>query len=97
MVVNSALKISCFNALNRALKQDAEAMNFFLGRKNLNVSKLSPEMIAGIDKIGQEVLDEYAAKDPMFAKVLASQRDYRKLVEPYADLTRLPYPYGQSK
>lgn len=97
VIVKNALKVSCFNAMNRALKQDAEAMNFFLNHKSLNVTKLSDEMIAGIKKIGDEVLDEYAAKDPVFAKVLASQRDYRKLVEPYADMTRLPYPYGRSK
>ena len=93
-IVQSALKVSCFNAINRALKQDAEAMNFFLNRKGLNVSKLSPEMIKGIIELGDKVLDEYAAKDPVFAKVLDSQRTYRKLVEPYADLTRLPFPYA---
>lgn len=95
--VKVALKISSFNAMNKAMKEDAEAMNFFLNHKDLHVSKLSDEMIKGIIKIGDEELDKYAEKDEFFAKVLKSQRDYRKLVEPYADLTRLPYPYADSK
>ncbi|MBN1226753.1 MAG: hypothetical protein JXA79_07155, partial [Deltaproteobacteria bacterium] len=61
----------------------------------LEVSKLSPEMIAEITKIGNEELDKNAKEDPMFAKVLKSQIDFRKMVEPYADLVRLPYPYAK--
>lgn len=93
--VKVALQVSCFAAMNSAMKQDAQAMNFFLTYPGLNVSKLSDEMIAKIVKIGDEELDRYAKKDAFFAKVLKSQRDFRKLVEPYADLTRLPYPYAK--
>lgn len=92
--VKVALIVSSFNSMNLAMKQDAEAMNFFLGYKGLHVSKLSDEMIKEIVKIGDEELEKYAQRNPFFAKVLKSQRDYRKLVEPYADLTRLPYPYA---
>ena len=93
--VKVALQVSCFHAMNLAMKQDAEAMNFFLNYKGLNVSKLSDEMIAEIVKIGDEELDLFAKKDPFFAKVLKSQRDFRKLVEPYAAMIRLPYPYAK--
>ncbi len=93
--VKVALRDSCFWAVNEALKQDAEAMEYFRHYPGLHISKLSPEMIAGIVKIGNEVLDEHAKKDPMFAKVLDSQREYRKKVEPYASLVRLPYPYAE--
>jgi TRAP-type mannitol/chloroaromatic compound transport system substrate-binding protein len=70
-------------------------MNFFLNYRGLTVSKLSPEMIEEIKRIGNEELDNFARKDAFFAKVLASQRSYRKLVEPYAELVRLPYPYAK--
>jgi len=93
--VKTALQASCFWAMNRALKQDAEAMNFFLNYPGLHVSKISPEMIEEIKKIGNEELDKYAKKNEFFAKVLTSQRNFRKLVEPYADLVRLPYPYAK--
>ncbi len=93
--VEVALKESCFWAINQALKQDAEAMEFFLKYPGLKVSKLSPQMIEKIVKIGNEVLDEYSKKDPFFAKVLKSQIDFRKKVEPYAALIRLPYPYAK--
>jgi hypothetical protein len=52
-------------------------------------------MIDEIVKIGDEELDKYAKEDVFFAKVLKSQRDFRKLVEPYANLVRLPYPYAK--
>lgn len=94
-VVKAALQVSCFDAMNLAMKQDAEAMSFFLNHRGLNVSKLSDEMIDGIVKIGDEELDRFAEKNPFFAKVLKSQREFRKLVEPYAGMTRLPYPYGK--
>ena len=90
-----ALRDACFEAMTKNMKQDAEAMEFFRGYKGLNVSKLSPDMIAEITKIGSEELDKNAKKDAMFAKVLKSQRDFRKMVEPYADLIRLPYPYAK--
>ncbi|MBN2059088.1 MAG: TRAP transporter substrate-binding protein DctP [Deltaproteobacteria bacterium] len=93
--VNVALRDSCFWAINRALKEDAEAMEFFRNYSGLNVSKLSPEMIDEIVKIGDTVLKEDAEKDEMFAKVLKSQIDFRKKVEPYAELVRLPYPYAE--
>lgn len=92
--VRKALQVSCFRAINRAMKEDAEAMNFFLNYPGLNVSKISDDMIAGIIEIGEEELDAYAAEDEFFARVLKSQRDFRKLVEPYAELVRLPYPYA---
>lgn len=91
----AALKIACFHAMNLAMKQDAEAMNFFLNYRGLKVTKLSDEMLAQITKIGDEELDRFAEKDAFFAKVLKSQRAFRKLVEPYAELTRLPYPYAK--
>lgn len=93
--VRIALHDSCFWALHQALKEDAEAMAFFRQSPGLNISRLSHEMIAGIVKIGDAVLNEEAEKDPMFAKVLESQRTFRKQIEPYADLIRLPYPYAK--
>ena len=93
--VEMALRDACFEAINKTMKEDAEAMEFFRKYPGLNISKLSPEMIDEIVKIGDEELDKYAKKDAMFAKILKSQRDFRKLVEPYADLVRLPYPYAK--
>ena len=93
--VKTALQVSCFQAMNLAMKQDAEAMNFFLTHRGLHVSKLSDEMIAEIVKIGDQELDRFAEKNAFFSKVLKSQREFRKLVEPYASMTRLPYPYAR--
>lgn len=95
--VEAALKIACFQSINKAMLENAEAMEFFLNYEGLNVSKLSDEMIEQIVKIGNEELDKEAEKNPMFAKVLESQRNFRKKVEPYADLIRLPYPYAKKK
>lgn len=81
--------------MNHALKEDAEAMEYFRNYKGLHVSKLSPEMLVGIARIGDAVLKEYAEKDPLFAKILQSQIAFRKKVEPYAELVRLPYPYAK--
>ncbi|MCF8040051.1 MAG: TRAP transporter substrate-binding protein DctP [Desulfohalobiaceae bacterium] len=93
--VKLALKISTFHAINLAMKQDAEAMNYFLESDKVQVSKLTPEMIEEIIRIGDEELNKMAEEDEMFAKVLKSQRDFREKVEPYADLVRLPYPYAK--
>ena len=93
--VKVALQFSTFYAMNLSMKQDAEAMNFFLKYPGLHVSKLSPGMIARIKTIGRQELDRFARKDAFFARVLKSQRDFRKLVEPYAALIRLPYPYAE--
>lgn len=94
--VKYALKISCFEAINEAMKQDAEAMEYFMNSSEVEVSKLTPEMIEEIKRIGQEEMDKMANADEFFARVLESQRNFRKLVEPYADLVRLPFPYAGS-
>lgn len=95
--VEAALKIACFNSINQAMKENAEAMDFFLSNKKLKVSKLTDDLIAQIVQIGNEELDKEAARDAMFAKILQSQRTFRKKVEPYADLIRLPYSYAGKK
>ena len=95
--VKFALKISSFEAINEAMKQDAEAMEYFMNSPKVEVSKLTPEMIEEIKRIGQQEMDKMAQDDEFFAQVLESQRNFRKLVEPYADLVRLPYPYAQEK
>ena len=93
--VQMALRDSCFEAMNKTMKEDAEAMAFFRKYPGLNISKLTPEMIDEIVRIGDEELDRYAKGDAFFDKVLKSQREFRKLVEPYADLVRLPYLYAE--
>lgn len=93
--VEVALRDTCFWAVTRAMKEDAEAMEFFMSYKGLHVSKLSPEMIAEIVKVGNTLLEEHAQRDPLFDKVLRSQIAFRKKVEPYAQLIRLPYPYSR--
>jgi TRAP-type mannitol/chloroaromatic compound transport system substrate-binding protein len=92
--VEAALMETTFESMNKTLKQDAEAMNF-MRQKGVKFSKLTPEMIDKIVALGNEELDKMAAKDPMFAKILKSQRDFRKLVDPYADLVQLPYVYAK--
>ncbi len=93
--VKIALRDSSFWAMNEGLKEDAEAMEFFRSYSGLTVSKLSPEMIDEIVTIGDSVLKENAEKDEIFAKILKSQIDFRKKVEPYAELVRLPYRYAE--
>jgi TRAP-type mannitol/chloroaromatic compound transport system substrate-binding protein len=94
-MVKYALKISCFEAINEAMKEDAEAMEYFRSSPKVEVSKLTPEMIEEIKRIGREEMNKMARDDPFFARVLESQRSFRRLVEPYADLVRLPYPFAQ--
>ncbi len=59
---------SCFTAINKALKQDAEAMRYFLSNPKLHVSKLTPKMIEGIKTIGNQVMGEIAKKRSLFLK-----------------------------
>jgi len=93
--VRVALRDTCFWAINKALKEDAEAMEFFKSYKGLHISKLTPEMIDGIITVGDKLLEEHAGKDLMFDKILKSQIKFRKKVEPYEELIRLPYPYAR--
>jgi TRAP-type mannitol/chloroaromatic compound transport system substrate-binding protein len=93
--VEVALRDSCFQAITNAMKEDAEAMEFFRNYKGLHVSKLTPEMIDEIVRIGNEVMSEHAKNNAMFDKVWKSQVEFRKKVDPYADLVRLPYPYAK--
>ena len=84
-IVKSALSEVAVLSLTRWFKADAEAIEFFK-EKGVKILRIKPEIIAQIEVLFKEVLDSKAAKDPFYAKVLKSQREFHKLWGDYAKL-----------
>lgn len=74
-IVIAALRETNFRSMTKTIIEDAEAVEFFR-TKGVEIIKLAPEVLAEIKKRVEKVLDEQAAKDPFYAKVLQSKKAF---------------------
>lgn len=84
-IVIAALRESTFRSMTKTIIEDAEAVKFFK-TKGVDIIKLSPEVLATLKTKVTKVLDEQAAKNPFYAKVLNSQREFHKNWQAYNEL-----------
>ncbi|RLB14036.1 MAG: hypothetical protein DRG63_09190 [Deltaproteobacteria bacterium] len=84
-VVKAALKEAALKSMTEWTVQDAAAVEFFKS-KGVKIITLSPDVVAEIKRLGKIVFDEHAKKDPFYAKVLNSQREFHKKWQAYKKL-----------
>ncbi len=65
--------------------EDAAAVEFFKS-KGVQIIQLSKAEVDKIKALGAKVFDEHAAKDPLYAKILNSQRVFKESIGAYRDL-----------
>lgn len=84
----ASAKEACFDTW---LKCDDDSVKILPKVKaaGVNLIKLSPEIQKKVLEVSHKILEKYAAKDPMFAKVYKSQLDYSKSVKEYNELFRI--------
>ncbi len=58
---------------------------------NVKIRTFPPEILAAMKKANNELLKETAAKDPMFKKILDSQRDYMQKVRRWTEISDYAY------
>ena len=58
----------------------------------MRVEILPPEILAELRQVSEQVLEEEAAADADFARVLASQREFRKIYARWRSIAYLPAP-----
>jgi TRAP-type mannitol/chloroaromatic compound transport system substrate-binding protein len=82
-IVDYCAKAACHLQMAHSKVEDAKALKFFeeLPDDQLQVIVASPEMMDQIREYANMIYDEEAAKDPLFAKVLASQREFKELYD----------------
>jgi TRAP-type mannitol/chloroaromatic compound transport system substrate-binding protein len=84
-IVKGALRMSTFRSMTETIKEDAEAVEFFK-TKGVEIIKLSPDVVATFIKLINEVLDAHAKTDPLYAKILSSQRAFHEKWNKYEKL-----------
>ncbi len=80
-VNKNMINMACMAGVTFALsKSEANQGPVLAGfdEKGVTPRKLSDEILTELYKLTEEVLEEEAAKDEMFAKILASQREFRE-------------------
>lgn len=87
-IVKNAAQATTLKMVTRAIFEDIQALEFFK-EKGVKIEYLDPEIQKELKKKADTLLDQKAAQDPFFAKVLQSQRDFRK---GYSDYRRLMTP-----
>ena len=71
-------------------KKNIEAVEF-LKKNGIEFVTMDPETVSTLVKWAGEYLDERSAKDPTFAKVWESQKEFGKMWFPYHTLYTLPH------
>ena len=77
----SMLEVGCTAGVIRNLsRSEALQGEVIAGFPDIGVSaeSLPEELLRELEKVSNEIIEEEAAKDPSFAKILASQREFRK-------------------
>jgi TRAP-type mannitol/chloroaromatic compound transport system substrate-binding protein len=87
-IVKVAAQSVTMRMLTHCINADIKALAFFK-EKGVQIEYLNPEIQRELAKETDQLLDEKAAKDPFFSKVLKSQRDFRA---GYANYKKLMTP-----
>lgn len=85
LIVQTALRQASLKSMTDWKIEDAEAIEFFK-TKGVKIIKLSQSEVDKIKALGEKVFDKHAAKNPFYAKVLKSQRDFFSTLKAYDDL-----------
>jgi len=84
-IVKYASQATTMRLLVRSVWLDAPALEEFKKYGTI-INYLDPKVQKRLAKIANEFLDKKAAKDPFFAKVLKSQRQWHKSYKSYREL-----------
>ncbi len=86
-IVENAAMASTFQGYTR-FWMDSIKFNKKIEEYGIETTKLPKEEQAKARKLGLEILDEKSRKDPYFAKVWQSQREFIEKYKPYYDLSK---------
>lgn len=89
-IVKYACQITSMRTLVRSVWLDGPALESFK-KYGTKINYISPEVQQQMAKVANEFFDRKAAKDPFFAKVLKSQREWMKSYKVYRDLMNPRY------
>ena len=84
-VVEFAAQATTLEMVTLAIHEDIHALNFF-AEKGVEIEYLDPAIQKDLAQKAEALLDRKAAQDPFFAKVLSSQREFRKGYDNYRQL-----------
>jgi TRAP-type mannitol/chloroaromatic compound transport system substrate-binding protein len=84
-IVEAAAREATLRSMTYTVIQDREAVEFFK-EHGVHIMKLNKEVLDRIKVLVDEVLDEHASKDPFYAKILNSQREFHKNWSQYEEL-----------
>lgn len=84
-IVKTAAQATTLKVVTRCINDDIHALAFFKD-KGIQIEYLDPTIQKDLLVKANALLDKKAADDPFFAKVLASQRNFRVGYDTYTDL-----------
>ena len=89
-IVKYACQVTSMRTLARSIWMDAPALEKFK-KYGTTINYLSPEVQQHMAKLADDFFKKKAAKDPFFAKVLKSQREWQKSYKGYRDMMSPQY------
>ncbi len=84
-IIRTAAQATTLEMVTLSIDEDIKALNFFK-EKGVQIQYLDPAIQKDLAEKARVLLDKKAAQDPFFAKVLASQRAFRKGFANYREL-----------
>jgi len=91
-ILETAMELTAYDMYARSYHDSA--VNWASIEKdypNVKIRTFPPDVILAMKKANEEVLAEYAAKDPTFKEILESQRSYMKMVRKWTEMSDYCY------
>lgn len=89
-VVKAAAQLATLRMLTNSISKDISALEFFK-QKGINIIYLDPAIQKDLHAKAVALMEKKAAKDPFFAKVWESQKNFRKGYNTYKNLMTPQY------
>lgn len=89
--ISMAAQLTAIWVYENAYYENASALAKLNSDKDIQVLTMPSEVIQALKTANDENLNAIAAKDPEFAEILASQRDFIKLVRPWSEIADQAY------
>lgn len=90
-IVKNALRASVVEGNAWHMMEDAKALEELITKHGVKLVRLSDEVLKAQLKAAKEVLEEYAAKNQFFAKVLKHQRDFAEKIARFETVGNPPW------
>ncbi|KUJ73955.1 ABC transporter substrate-binding protein [Thiomicrospira sp. XS5] len=90
-IVRNAMKVANLEMLSEYMARNQQALQTLVEKHNVELRYFPDSVLKELKKLSAEVIEEEAAKDPLSAKVWASQKAFKEQVSKWTNASELAF------